>query len=275
MPSIDHEFIIQLITTRPSLLGEVVPLLKQWLPPGERYTDVRAEFADLDPATIRADAVLRVGEPARLALVIEIQLRRDDNKLRVWPGYAAMVWRKLGVPVDVVVLTIDGGVATWAATPVQTSPRGTWAPIVIGPAQLPVTVAPEVLRQAPELGVLATLAHPDEPAILPTAEATIWALASLPGHEKALYLDMIWARLAAPIRSALEAQMNLYDHKWQSELFRNPYDEGRQEGRLETLLETVRPFVTPAELARLQQITSVAALQAEVDATLKRLLTRA
>jgi hypothetical protein len=82
MPSLSHEALLLLFRNRPELAPELLSeALGVELP---AYTEVRVESADLTdvvPAEYRADLVVLLvdGKPV-FAIVVEVQLTRDDRK---------------------------------------------------------------------------------------------------------------------------------------------------------------------------------------------------
>src|SRR5947209_5450644 len=104
MPSLRHEFLVDLFRTNPSL----VPILLQdvlhlKLPAFTSIKAVEGGLSDLPPE-FRADLVLvfYFGEQAVLAVVLEVQLGRDEDKRRVWPGYVGVARARHGCPASLV-----------------------------------------------------------------------------------------------------------------------------------------------------------------------------
>src|SRR4051794_21123967 len=93
MPSALHEVIIELFRDHPALAPELLrEQLNVELP---AFTDISvadAKLAELVPTEFRADLVvlLRDGRPV-FAVVVEVQLARDEDKERSWPLYLATV----------------------------------------------------------------------------------------------------------------------------------------------------------------------------------------
>src|SRR3712207_2306705 len=91
MPSMDHEFPLDLFKNRPSLAAEILDeVLGVPIPD---YTEARITSADLTqikPAEYRADlVVLLLQEDTTVRVVIvEVQLAVDPRKRFTWPSYA-------------------------------------------------------------------------------------------------------------------------------------------------------------------------------------------
>jgi hypothetical protein len=115
MPSLSHEALLLLFRNRPELAPELLrEALGVELP---AYTEVRVESADLTeavPAEYRADLVVLLvdGKPV-LAIVVEVQLGRDERKRFTWSAYVSVLRARHECPVaplasnQVVVLFAD------------------------------------------------------------------------------------------------------------------------------------------------------------------------
>ncbi|PCC73079.1 hypothetical protein SAMN02745121_06459 [Nannocystis exedens] len=123
MPSLPHTVLLELLRRAPPLVATL--LREGCAAPLPRFTAaqvVEGEFAEIDPAEVRADLVLALtgegGRPA-LAIVVEAQLRRDPAKRWVWPVYLASLRRRLQCPVRLLVLTTRPAVARWCSRPID------------------------------------------------------------------------------------------------------------------------------------------------------------
>ena len=77
-----------------------------------------------------------------MGIVVEVQLARDPRKRFMWPVYAAALHAKLECATCLVVVAADEEVARWAAEPIGTLQVGSpFAPIVLGPARIPVVTS--------------------------------------------------------------------------------------------------------------------------------------
>ena len=223
---------------------------------GIHLPGVTVELASIDlsqvaPAEYRSDAlsVLRDAAGAATAAVIaEVQLRIDADKLRTWPLYVVAARARLGCPVTLLVLAPDPAVARWASQPIELGHPGfvLW-PVVIGYAQIPRIHDADAARGAPELAVLSVMAHPE----LETAEAACAGLAGLPEDRQKLYWDLILASLPDLMGRALEARM-IKGYEYQSEFARKYFGQGREQlleqsreqGRLEGLRQALVEMVS-------------------------------
>ena len=251
VPSFLHEVLVDLFRERPALAAELLNLCA-----GIQLPGVTAELASIDlsqvaPTEYRSDAlsVLRdVAGAAAAAVIAEVQLRVDADKLRTWPLYVAAARARLGCPVTLLVLAPDPAVARWASQPIELGhPHFVLWPVVIGYAQIPRICDTAAARAAPELAVLSVMAHPE----LETAEAASAGLPGLPEERQKLYWDLILSCLPELARRALEARM-IKGYEYQSEFARKYFGQGREQlleqsreqGRLEGLRQALVEMVS-------------------------------
>ncbi len=163
MPGPAHETLVALLAQRPDLLDQVLRTLgHRGLPADVKAADSTLRVAN--PLEVRPDLVL-VGDGERGPwVVVEVQLARDDDKQRRWLAAAGVLLDARGAMGDVIVLTHDASVATWAGQIAQaTGPAGTR--LALAPVVVRLTLA-EVERllatKTPELAVLAAWAVHDQ-----------------------------------------------------------------------------------------------------------------
>ncbi|WP_437725631.1 hypothetical protein [Sorangium sp. So ce861] len=242
MPSVTHEALVELFKNRPTLAAEMLhDALGQPVP---AFTEARIEPSDLAeivPSDRRADAivVLLVAEQQRpaMAIVVEVQLGPDLDKPYVWPVYVTQTRARHRCPTRLLVVTIDRRMARWCAQPIDTGhPGWTLTPLVLGPEGVPVVTDAEQARAAPEVVVLSAMAHGQEEAGEAIGVAFLAAAAGLDQERRGLYADVVLSSLNAAARRTLEAMMKS-GYEYQSEFARSYVAKGRQEGRLEGLLE--------------------------------------
>jgi hypothetical protein len=229
--SLLHEALVELLERRPDLLLPLVTAAGLSLPPFAALRVTSGELRQLVPVEARADGVVLLldgrGDPA-FALVVEVQLGRDEAKLYSWPLYQAAARARHRCPAAVAVLTPDAAVAAWAALPRGTGqPGASFAPVVLGPGALPRVTDP---RADPHLALLSALAHGNGPGGAEVAAAALAAAAGLPEDEAAMLGEVLWASLGEAARRALEAQMDITKWKEQSALYREGEARGRAEG---------------------------------------------
>lgn len=218
MPSLIHEALVMLFRNRPTLAGELLALAGGKGVPA--FTSVRVEdgnLTQLAPTQFLADLVVTLfsGERVRLGIVVEVQLKRDENKRYSWPVYASTLRAKLRCPVILLVVTPSAAVARWAARPVETG-FCRFAPVVLGPDMIPHVTRVEDARRSPELALLSIMAHgkgADGAAIGLAAQVAATEMESPLGI---LYHDLVAKMLGQAGRKAMERLMDETTYKFQT-----------------------------------------------------------
>jgi hypothetical protein len=234
MPSVPHTLLVDLFRDNlellPTLLRDVLHV------PIPAYTEVRAVEADFTqlPPEFRADLVLCLyfdGKPV-LAVIIEVQLHRNDDKRRVWPAYVAVERARRNCPTTLVVVCLDQEVASWAAqTIVDAVPGGvSLRPVCAGPKQFPA-LTPTQAAEEPELALFGVLAHEEDPRLIQMVEDSLLGFKNLPEERRKMYDEVIYGLLRKAIKKGL------LEPKLMSELlerykdtFKGYYDEGQADG---------------------------------------------
>jgi len=275
VPSALHEVLVEIFRDNPEM---IVELLGDRI---EALTRSGLEF-ELDQPNlsqlieIDSDLVLRVFGPDRellCTLIIEVQLRIDRDKARAWAAYQAGTHRRIKCPTFVIVIAIDPVVARWAAGPFCTG-QTMFAPIVLGPGDVPL-LGREIRGHATlPLTLLSGLAHPDHPDILSIGQ-TLWQLIDQADSSNGdLYWDLFLDAVNDATKKAL--LMQLQNYRPQSDWGKRFYAEGRAaglaEGRANGLADAVealallldaRGFSLDAELrARVEGCSDRAQLHA-------------
>jgi hypothetical protein len=285
MASIKHEGLLLLFRNRPELapqlLSEVLGL------PLPRWTEARVESAELTevvPAEYRADLVVLLleGKPC-FAIVVEVQLSRDEDKRKSWPPYLTNLCSRVGCPAALLVVAPKAAVARWCAQPIELGHPGfVLKPLVLGPESIPVILDEAAAREAPELAVLSAMAHGREEVGASIASTVLAAVAGLDDERVRLYVDLVLGSLGKAARGALEALMKSGTYEYQSEFARKyvaqGLKQGRKEGREEGLHEGERVALFEVLAARGLQVEEAARqrIQACLEPTqLKRWLRKA
>ena len=92
-------------------------------------------------------------------VLVEVQLLKNARKPPTWLLYQAAAQVRHGCDVVVLVIAPDARVARWARRPLPVGPSGRYAPVVLGPTDVPSLAALDVEHASPELAVLSLLAH--------------------------------------------------------------------------------------------------------------------
>jgi hypothetical protein len=237
MPSKEHEALIHLFRSRPSLapellesaLGVSVPVY------GEARLE-SAELTDCMPTEYRADAVvlLTLAADPVLAVVVEVQRGRDADKRWSWPVYLTTLRARTRCPAVLLVICADTRTATWCRAPIHLGhPGWTLAPLVVGPEAVPLVTDAKQAASAPELAVLSAMAHGGAPDGIDVLRALFGALAVIDDDQARLYSDFVLMALPAAARQSLEELMKTGTYEYQSDFARKYVAEGLAEGLAE------------------------------------------
>jgi hypothetical protein len=236
MVSMLHEGLLLLFRNRPTLAPELLQgALGLKLP---HWTEARVESAELTevvPTEYRADLVVLLldGKPI-FAIVVEVQLSRDEDKRKSWPLYLTSLRSRVGCPTALLVVAPDAAVARWCAQPIELGHPGfILQPLVMGPDAIPVVLDEQVARKDPELAVLSAMAHGHEEVGAAIAHTVLAAMVGLDAERIRLYVDLTINSLSEATRYALEAVMQSGTYEYQSEFARKYVAQGREEGRQE------------------------------------------
>jgi hypothetical protein len=91
-----------------------------------------ADLTDIRRAEYRADLVVVMeGDGEKYAIVVEVQLSRDERKRYAWPAYVSNLRARMECPVYLLVVTDSAAVARWAAAPIELGGGNTFVPQVL------------------------------------------------------------------------------------------------------------------------------------------------
>jgi hypothetical protein len=230
--SLQHESLRLLFHNRPELAPEFLRILGLTLPD---YASVRtdsADFTSIIPAEYRSDlVVLLVDDKPVFAIVLEVQLGVDDDKLFSWPVYATTLRARYRCPATVLVVTPKPSVMQWASLPIPLGAGSTFIPVVLGPSAVPVITDPDKAIADPELAVLSVMAHGmgDPEIAARIGYAANVAVSQLSDRDKiVLYADIIFSSLSEAARKAL--QMIPQGYEFQSSIIRESIQKGEATG---------------------------------------------
>jgi hypothetical protein len=269
MPSLTHEALLLLFRNRPELAPELLrDALHVTLPV---YSEVRIEsanVAELEPAEYRADLVVLLveGKPV-LAIVVEVQLSKKEEKHLSWPLYVIGLRARLKCPSCVLVVTPTEAVARWCREPIEIGPGNVFVPLVIGPASVPFIDDVAAAERDPELAVLSCIAHGSEARAEVLGRAALLAMLRLSDERQVLYFDLVFAALSEAAKAVLEDLMTSGNYEFQSD-FAKKYlakgeAKGRAEGRAEAILDVLEARglrVSDDARARILECTDTAQL---------------
>jgi len=225
MPSFEHEVMVELLRD-----GELVRVL---LAVGGVTAAGTPHLADATLTTpeIRADVVVLFGdERVRLAVVVEVQRRRDAQKEWAWPLYEAATRARHKCEACVLVFAVDDVVAAWARRSRRLGPLNSFRAIVIGPRDVPAITVERDARQFPSLAVLSAFAHARDDEALGTARAALTALESMHEDRRGVYFDLIFGALDEAARRELEAWMDFKNYEYTSDFAKKNFAAGKAAG---------------------------------------------
>lgn len=238
MPSPLHEALVLLFRSRPALAAELLRACGLPLPEHSRVVLSSETMRNVRPVELAADVMVALEDDERrsLTMIVEVQLRIDEQKRRTWPSYVTLSQRELGCPCVLLVIALDEAVAEWARRPIPLGHPGfVLTPLVIGSDVVPVVMSVEQAARDLELAVLSAVAHGHGERAIDVARPTFHALAgfaSLDPDRAGIYLDVVLGALSASARAALEAEMK-FKYEYQSDFARRYFAEGKTEGRAE------------------------------------------
>jgi hypothetical protein len=232
-----HEGLVTLFREHPALAPELlVEALRAELP---EYTEVRfvsGDLTEMRPVERRADAVIHLErEGSVFGIVVEVQLRKDEDKGYVWPVYVATLRDRIRCPVCLLVVTPDEKVASWARQPILLGGNSRLVPWVLHPANIPEVSVLEEAERYPELAVLSAIAHGHDSDVHKSVEIALAAQCATAGLDRDrsnLYFDLVLGSLSEAARQELEA-MSAGRYEYISDFARAYFGQGRAEGRSE------------------------------------------
>ncbi|MBI5480391.1 MAG: hypothetical protein HY906_16125 [Deltaproteobacteria bacterium] len=275
MPSYLHYALLVPFQHRPALAAELLRSVFRLPLPAARVAHIDdAAVSRVIPTEHRPDLVVVNGRrvPA-FGVVLEVQLGRSPQKSFVWPLYHAALRVRLSAPVALLVVTPRAPVAEWARATIDTGqPGGAFAPLVLGPDNLPRVTDVEQACGAVQLALLGALVHgqaPDGRDVVITALKAANNLRRLDIERASQYHDLVLGVLPEEQRRAVEAAMaSAPDPHYVSEYSRRltqRWLEGKAEAVLTVL--SARGLRVPArERARLLGCDDPATLDAWIAA---------
>jgi len=118
-------------------------------------------------------------------------------------------------------------------------------PLVLGPAIVPEVTDPAQAEREAELAILSAVAHGNGPNGLAVALAALGVLGRVDREHAAVYFQIIWEALRAPMQRALEAK--IMEQRTEAKATFPPFVQRLIEGgRLEGLREVVLRLVARA-----------------------------
>jgi hypothetical protein len=271
MPTMTHEALIALFRNQPTLATTLLggPLGVE-LPAFEQVRVEPADYTELVPTEYRADTIVIFSKSEKpvLAVVVEVQLRRDLEKRFTWPVYLINLRARLRCRTILLVVS-TAEAAAWCGQSFETGhPGWTLTPLVVGPDRVPVVTDIEQARDDPELAVLSALAHGADPDGSQILNALVGAIEAVDEDRGRLYTDVVLAVLPEAAQKYLEKLMTISAYQFQSNFARRNQALGETKAVL-LVLENRGIEVSDEARARITECTDLE----QVDAWLHRAFT--
>jgi hypothetical protein len=158
VPSIPHEAPLELLRHNPRLAAVLLGSLGVAIPDKATARMAPSDLSTSVPIELRADAVVLLAgaDGARLAVVVEVQLRYDKRKRYSWPTYLTQVRAAHQCPAVLLVICPGAATARRCRMPIYTGHPGfDLVPLVIDSAAFRDPSAADMTTAGPELVVLA------------------------------------------------------------------------------------------------------------------------
>lgn len=241
--SILHEAPLDVLREHPEAVLDLLRVAGQPAPSEVAVVVLDSELTEAIPSVRRADLVFLLRDEdrvARHAIVVEVQRDRDDDKLYAWPHYVSYLHARHRVAISLLVLTFDEDVCRWARKLHDLGPCMAFAPLVIGPTDLPTIATIEQALANPDLAVLTALAHlgsrdtevagRHEPEVLRVFEAMLRTQRS---EARQKFLSLLHGAARGPLRGILERLTEAYGMGALEMIYKEGEAEGEARGRAE------------------------------------------
>ncbi len=247
--TIEHEAPLELLERFPDLLpsllreqlGRPVPLGARLRPVSENHNVTVAQELRSDGAFILETAP---GEPPACAAILEPQRSIDPEKWYAWPSYLSDLHRKYRCPTYLIVFALGeqaAAVEAWARQPIATfQPGSGFAPLVLGPPELPAPptrAAAKADRPRAALGTRLHLSDPDGAAV---AYRTLCATYELHGLDMFVWLYYLIQGIARQERFAEIERLIMLNSQTRfipkTAFEHEQYTKAKSEGKAEAVL---------------------------------------
>ena len=254
MPSISHEAPLELLRGDPRLAAVLLRGLGVPIPGGAGAAMAPSDLTASMPTELRADAVVMLSgaDGARLAVVVEIQLRYDPRKRYSWPSYLTQVRAAHRCPAVLLVICLSTATAARCRTPIATGHPGfDLVPLVIDPVTIPDPNGPAAATAGPELAVLAVLTGALDLNQDSARRLVLASLANLDDSRLATYTVLVRSAVSESARQALEDLMTTkFRDTFVDRLLAEGEAKGEVKGEARTILRVLaaRGLEVPAKV---------------------------
>jgi hypothetical protein len=235
MPTLQHEFLLELVRRRPSL---VATLLEQAGVSVSPFAEARlgsCDFNERTPTEYRADSVVVLTNENKpvSAIVLEVQRTPDERKQWSWPVYLATLWSHVECPVLLLVFCEDTKTARWCAKAIDMGHPGfVLYPIVVGPDGIPMITDIGQAIEQPELATISAILHGRNESGLKVVLTLLYAVTHGPKELKD-YAELAFACLPQSMIAKVREVVMTMAAESRSEFFLEWIAEGEAKGRAE------------------------------------------
>ena len=221
----------------------------QDVPEPRKVSILDTDMTEVRPHLRRGDSILLAeflveDKEDKYIVIVESQMRPDEEKERRWPYYIAYLHDKYQCPVVLLVVCNDAATADWARTPIMVGLPGLTCMIVVawvlGPDNITPITDPVEAKEDVGFAVLAAITHSRSWQINGILEALAEALDTIEPSTASVMAELTEAGLGntdgLPIWRAL---MTTTTYPYVSQLRSLGREESREEGREEGRAEAV------------------------------------
>jgi hypothetical protein len=243
MPGISHEAPLELLRGDPQLAAVLLRGLGMAIPATAAATMAPSDLTASVPTELRADAVVMLSskDGARLAVVVEVQLRYDTRKRYSWPAYLTQVRAAHHCPAVLLVICPATATAARCRAPIATGHPGfDLVPLVIDAVTTPDPGGPAAATAGPELTVLAVLTGALDLGQDSARRLVLASLAGLDDSRLATYTVFVRSAASESARQALEDLMTTkFNDTFVDRLLAAGEAKGEAKGEARTILRVL------------------------------------
>jgi hypothetical protein len=239
VPSPFHEAWIEIFRAEPELATALAAAQGVDLPDHADARPAPGEYCDIRPSGVHSDTpIILYDDEERpvFAIVMEIQLGRDDEKRRSWPLYAAALHHRLNCSV-VTLVACPAPLVKWCGRTLHLGPDFRMIPRVIGLNWVPVITDLDEAGRYPAAAALSAMGHGDGPHRSAVLKAFFHSLTVTDPDQAPHILDIVHTALSSAAQHDLEALVTAaYDRPqstWGMKFFDKGLAEGEALGRAE------------------------------------------